>query len=54
MHSCSSMGVSSSAIRRANITGSGTHRSKLIERNVTPGDFLVRRRNDPLPRAGRC
>jgi hypothetical protein len=47
---CSSIGMSRSAIKRANITGSGTHRSKLIERNVAQGDFLLRRRNDPLPR----
>jgi hypothetical protein len=26
----------------------------LIERDVTRGDFLLRRRNDPLPRAGLC
>jgi len=44
----SSMGVSRSAIKRANITSSGTHRSKLIERNVTRGDFLLRRINNPL------
>jgi hypothetical protein len=44
----SSMGVSRSAIKRANITGSGTHRSKLIQRKVTRGDFLLRRINNPL------
>jgi hypothetical protein len=35
------MGMSSSATKRANITGSGTHRSKLIEHDVTRGDFLL-------------
>jgi hypothetical protein len=47
---CSSIGVSRSATKRANIAGSGTHRSKLIERNATPGDFFLQRRNDLLPR----